>query len=162
MRLAIRWRARSVGQRSRRGDRAGVGWLDAGEHRLELGLPVAVDAGDAEHLAGAHDRSRRRAARRAHTLCTASRTGRPSGTVDRPAPLRGAMAPTDHRIGQRDATVCSRDRRVGEHDGAVAQHGHPVAAVDHLAQPVGDDHHGTTVVGQVAAHRQQPVGLGRR
>ena len=88
----------------------GVGRLDTGEHGLQLGLPVAVDAGHAEHLAGAHGERRRRAGRRGDTPSTSRRTGAPSAT-GRPDVARWAAAerPADHRVGERgDGVVGDR------------------------------------------------------
>ena len=159
-----------VGAASRAGRRSpssvtvpGVGRLDAGEHGLQLGLPVAVDAGDAEHLAGAHGERRRRAGRPSDTPSTSRRTGGVRGATGagsrRVAAPSCPARPSRRRASRRVWSATAASARTTAPSRSTVTRSQPV---DDLAEAVGDDHDGPALVGEPPAHREQAVGLARR
>ena len=133
-----------------------------GDRLDQLPLAVALDAGDAEDLAGAH--VDREVVDRAHTpfvldieAANAEHdvTRRSLALVD----LEDDVA-ADHQVGQR---LLGCGLRVGRScDPSVAEHRDPVGDRKHLAQLVGDEHDRFALIDQAANHTEELVDLAWR
>ena len=129
-------------------------------------LAVALDAGDAEDLAGAHARARRRApprrARRAPTR-------RPSTSSTRRRLRRGraaaARAAADRRADHRGRRASARRASPRAHSAdrpAAAHHGDAVGDRQHLVELVGDEHDGRALARRSAAQHAEQLARPRR
>ena len=144
-------------------DRPALGRAHPAQRLDELALAVALDAGDADDLAGAHlqveagdrpvVRGRRRPRRPAMSSTTSPGWASPFSTCST------TLRPTI-RLASPARSVCCRGGRAD--DLAAAQHGDRVAHGDRLAQLVGDEDDRRAGGREVAHDLEQLVGLGRR
>ena len=123
-----------------------------GQRLDQLALPVALDAGDADDLAGPHLQ-----VEAVHGSLAAIVVDLQPGDVEHDVARVGVAlldlqhdAAPDHHVGQPGPVRLLRRRRAD--DLAAAQHGDRVAHGDRLAQLVGDEDDRRALVGQLAQH----------
>ena len=143
-------------------DRPALGRAHPAERLDELALAVALDAGDADDLTGAHLQ-----VEAGDGPVLAVVVDLEAGDVEHDVAGVGLAlvdlqhdAAPDHQVGQPGAVGLRR--RGGADELAAAQHGDGVADGDRLAQLVGDEDDRRTGLGQVAHDLEQLVGLARR
>ena len=154
----------SVGDRPCRrcGSLPGVGRVEPDQRLGQLGLAVALHAGERVDLAAAHGEAtrRRRAPRRSSsTTVTPSTSSTDVAGLGRLLVDGELHRPADHQRGQ----LVGRVGRLGLADDlAAADHGDRVGDRADLAQLVGDEDDRRAAVAQRAHDRDQLVGLLRR
>ena len=131
------------------------GRQEAGERQLELDLAVAVDAGDAEDLAGVDGQG----VDRQPTDPQAIDLDDDPTVADRPRPAHGRQLRPDHLVGEAGAGAVTDGSRRADDD-AVAQHGDAIGGLDDLAQAVGDEHDRPPVSGEAASDAEQAIRFG--
>jgi hypothetical protein len=140
------------------GDRAGGGRPQAGDGVDQLGLPVAVDAGDADDLPRA-DGQRQPAHGLEAAVVVDDEVGDLQPRLGRPA---GRLLDREHDVAAdhqpREALLGRARGGLGGDVAPAPQHGHAVRDVEDLVELVGDEDHRRALRGQAAQDRLQ---LGR-
>ena len=142
---------------------AGVGRPQAGEHLHELGLAVAFDPGDADHLAGAHGEVDAVEDRLVlHRVAQAQARSLEAHLARLRRPLVDAQQhlAADHHVGEPPGV--GRGALDGADHGPVAHDAHPVADLHHLVELVGDEDHRVPLGGVRAQELEEAARLLRR
>ncbi len=143
-------------------DAAAVGPAQPDNRLDQLALPVALDAGDAEDLAGAHRQRHAAHRRRAARAGDVEVAHLEHGVADLGRSLLDAQQDRAPDHGARDVGGRQPAALHLGHHRAAAHDRDPVGDGEHLVELVGDEHDGHALGHQAAQHVEQVAHLARR